>query len=162
MTKYDINWNNTKNNSMVLGEIIEIETGSSAMNLKLVQHYCKMKMDEVESLQTAEIREVAPIPVIAKFQRDKTATVRVPDNTSIFTTEIPSHFDSFEPKDSNWIAKVDWFTNDNQIDVHFKNDNMVTHNCDYATYKAFKDWVLMGGSAGRFYNQNLRGKSKVK
>jgi hypothetical protein len=151
MTKYDITWNNGEHSN-----IIEIDTGYSSFNLKLVQHFCKLLMEIDDSIDAAEIREVTPVPVIAKFQRD-TPTIRVPENTSIFT-DNNQDFDSFESKDSNWIAQVDWFGNDNQIDVYFKNSNTVTHNSDYATYKAFKDWVLMGGSAGRFYNQNLRGK----
>lgn len=159
MTKYAINWNNSPYASA--DSIIEIETGNSADNLKLVQHYCKLQMDSSDLLETAEIREVAPVPVIAKFVRTPDIK-RVPEDTSIFQTDTTSDSDGFVVSDSTWIERVEWDKSTSVIYVTFKNDSCVSYKSDYGTFKAFRQWVDMGGSAGRFYNQNLRKSSKRK
>ena len=69
--------------------------------------------------------------------------------------KINPNVDSFETTDSTWIKSVSWQSG--CMTVHFRNDNSVSYVADWMDFASFQSWVLAGGSAGRYFNQNVKG-----
>jgi hypothetical protein len=73
--------------------------------------------------------------------------------TAPATITVPEK-DGFICDQSTWIDRVDW--NGSAMEVYFLNDSSRTFHLPYSEFLSYKSFVEAGGSAGSYYNTNLK------
>jgi hypothetical protein len=82
-------------------------------------------------------------------------------------TEVPRRpkvpiDDKFFTENSGWIEAVTWGNYaGGSICIHFRNGGRIVYNASYDDFEAFRLWSDNGGSAGRYYNANVKGIMEV-
>ncbi len=68
----------------------------------------------------------------------------------------------FFTENSGWIEAVTWenFAG-GSIGIHFRNGGKMIYAASYDDFEAFRLWTDNGGSAGRYYNANVKGIMEV-
>lgn len=63
---------------------------------------------------------------------------------------------SFATPESRWIDSVG-FRHPFYLTVNFLHRNPITYQLGYDVFEAWRSWVESGGSAGQFFNANVKG-----
>jgi hypothetical protein len=94
------------------------------------------------------------------YPAENEALVEVAKGAGIPAPAADPAWDNLPTPESSWISKVTWRGSDKTIGIHpnakMARDIMV-YVSDYDTFCAFRTWVDAGGSAGEFYNANIKG-----
>lgn len=83
------------------------------------------------------------------------------------SVSIVPKWDNLPTPGSSWIKKVTWRRDIDgdrgTIGVHpnGKDRGIMVYTSDFDTFLAFATWVRAGGSAGEFYNENIKGLPRV-
>jgi hypothetical protein len=62
---------------------------------------------------------------------------------------------SFDTTESTWIDSVQW--NNGIMTIFFRDGRETSYEANNETFIFFRDYVEAGGSAGRYYNENIKG-----
>lgn len=75
-----------------------------------------------------------------------------------YTTKVstPGKPEAFSTPESRWIDSVG-FRAPFYLTVNFLHRDPITYQLGYDVFEAFKSWVESGGSAGQFFNANVKG-----
>jgi hypothetical protein len=95
--------------------------------------------------------------------------VEKPVESKLFNgyTEVPRRpkvptAGKFFTENSGWIEAVTWESfAGGSICIHFRNGGRIVYKASYDDFEAFRLWTDNGGSAGRYYNANVKGIMEV-
>lgn len=68
----------------------------------------------------------------------------------------------FNTPGSTWIDHVSWEKKNSSLCVHFLRGGFIVYKSDCLTFDNFLLWVGAGGSAGEYYNANIKGLPVIK
>jgi hypothetical protein len=122
--------------------------------------------DDVDDIGDVEVAVVVKQPRDNKgrFMSNKTVTSQPAATTVPVTAPTPTvdtdeeDYLTFETPSSDWIKDVEWFVDNKELVINKYDGYSISHfDVPLSVAKDFEDTVSMGGSAGRYYNQHIKG-----